>query len=142
VKKKRGPKPLVCPPSVEAMLGVVADRNIAKETGFSHITIAKWRRERNIASLPRGGAHRKKVHRHRLFGLVPDAEIAAAEGVSRQRISSQRVEAEVPAPPHLTAYMAWSFLMRVVDEAKVGAESVTIPLDLFRAIEGYIPAKP
>lgn len=124
------------------MLGVVADRHIAKETGFSHITVAKWRRERSIAPLPRGEAAQKKVRRHRLFGLVPDAEIAAHEGVSRQRISQQRTALGISAPPHMTAFMAWSFLMRVVDESKVGEGSVEIPLDLFRAIEGYFPSEP
>ena len=140
MKKRRGRKPLLCSPSVEAMLGVVTDRNIAKETGFSHITIAKWRRERGIATTPKVAT--KVAPRHRLFGLVPDAELAMVEGVSRQRVSQQRAEVGVPAPPYLATYMAWSLLLKVVDDGKVVGDSVTIPLELYRAISGHLISEP
>ena len=142
MKKCRGRRPLLCSPSVEAMLGVMSDCKLAAETGFSHVTIAKWRRERGISPLPRGGSHQKKVHRQRLFGLVPDAELAMIEGVSRQRISSQRIEAGIPVAPYLATYMAWSLLLKVVDEGKVGGDGVTIPLELYRAIKGHLISEP
>jgi hypothetical protein len=140
MKKRRGRKPLLCSPSVEAMLGVVTDHNIAKETGFSHITIAKWRRERGIATAPKAAT--KVAPRHRLFGLVPDAELAMVEGVSRQRVSQQRAKVGVPAPPYLATYMAWSLLLKVVDEGKVVGDSVTLPLELYRAISGHLISEP
>ena len=140
MKKRRGRKPMVCPPSVEAMLGVVNDRKISAETGFSHITIAKWRRERGIPPTPK--APPSAPRRHRLFGLVPDAELAMVEGVSRQRVSQQRVAAGIPAPPYLATYMAWSLLLKVVDDGKVGGDGVTIPLELYRAIEGHLISEP
>jgi hypothetical protein len=141
MKKQRGPKPKVCPPSVEPMLGVVSDRKIAETTGFSHITVAKWRRERGIEPVP-SGAPKKSPRRHRLFGLVPDAELALVEGVSRQRISQQRSDAGVGTPPYLTTYMAWSLLARVMDEAKVDGDSVSLPLDLYNAIVANFPSEP
>lgn len=139
MKKRRVRKPMVCPPSVEAMLGVVNDRKISAETGFSHITIAKWRRERGISTATKVAT---AASRHRLFGLVPDAELAMVEGVSRQRVSQQRTAAGVPAPPYLATYMAWSLLLKVVDEAKVGGDSVSIPLELYRAIGAHLISEP
>jgi hypothetical protein len=135
---KRGPKKKVCPPSVETMLGVVPDRQIAKQTGFSHITVARWREERGIGVSPR---QKKNPKRHIFFGLVPDTELATAEGISRQRVSAQRAALGIPSPPHLTAYMAWSFLLRVAQEGKVGEDGVTIPIDLYRAIAANFPSE-